>query len=157
MQVILYEIDPSFLWLNQNMTTDCHCFNNFVKYVVTLLFWSSKHVNITSISKKITCKNHFNHQPVGEEPILFYSAFLFWRVTNAFTSRRRPSFYWESRLLSAIFFAITLLVLQFHIFSTLIDSFLSENDSFLLENIAFVFDFCESKDESFLQVQFDSL
>ena len=48
-------------------------------------------------------------------------------------------------------------MLQFHIFSTLIDSFLSENDSFLLENIAFVFDFCESKDESFLQVQFDSL
>ena len=58
----------------------------------------------------------------------------------------------KSRLLSAIFFAIALLVLQFHIFFPLLDSFLSENDSFLLENIVFVLDDCES----FLQVQFDS-
>ena len=63
----------------------------------------------------------------------------------------------KSRLLSVIFFAITLLVLQFHIFFPLLDSFLSENDSFLLDNIAFVLDFCESKDESFLQVRFDTL
>ena len=48
MQVIFYEIDPSFLWLSQNMTTDF--FKNFVKYVVTLSFWCSKHVNVTSIS-----------------------------------------------------------------------------------------------------------